>query len=81
MREFVIHTRDGRPSWLAIFIPGMALFMFGVLTLVLPQLLVALVAAIFMSVGLLLAGIGWRLRQGGSLGQSFTWLRFFDRPQ
>ena len=81
MREFVFRARGGRPSWLAIFVPGIALFAFGVMTLLLPQVLVALVAALFMSAGLLLAGIGWRVRQGSSPWQGLTWLRGFDRPR
>ena len=81
MREFVFQTRRGRPSWLAIFIPGVVLFAFGVLTLVAPQLIRALFAAMFMTAGLLLAALGWRVRHGNSPWQGLSWLRSFDSRQ
>jgi len=61
-REFVIGGRRALPSWLAIFVPGCALVGFGVLIILLPELLVALVAVICITLGLVMASLGWRLR-------------------
>jgi hypothetical protein len=63
MREFVIHgRRSGGNPWLVVFVPGVALMCFGVLILIVPELLVAMVAAGFLGVGALIAAMGWRLR-------------------
>lgn len=68
MREFVIRGATGRRSWLALFAPGMALIGLGLLILLFPHLLIAMVAALFMTCGFVLASLGWRMRRGGSRG-------------
>lgn len=78
MREFVIGTGTGRRPWLVFFVPGLILLVFGVLILVVPELLVALVAAFCIGCGLLLASVGWRLRQGPPRGPMGGWPGMFD---
>lgn len=64
MLEFVIGRAAGPKGWLVVFVPGVVLMALGVLIWVWPDVLVALVAGILLSVGAALAGLGWRLRQG-----------------
>ena len=80
MREFVIHSRSGRPPWLALFVPGAALMAFGVLILVLPELVKLLFAALFMALGFVLMGFAWRLKSGGMPGGMGSMMgRMFDQ--
>ena len=80
MREFVIGSQGrGKPPWLLVFVPGVALLAFGILIVVLPQLLVALVAAVCMVAGIALASLGWRLRgMSNSGGMNSMFSRVFD---
>ena len=65
MREFVVTRGVGPRAWLVPFVPGMVLLALGVAILVWPKLLVAMVSAVFLLIGAGLAGLGWRLKQGG----------------
>jgi len=67
MRDYVLMGRNaGRRAWLLPFVPGLALLAFGLLVAVYPQLLVAMVSALFAILGLGLMSVGWRLRALGS---------------
>ena len=68
MREFVLMggRGAGRRAWLVPFVPGLLLIAFGLLIVVLPQLLVAMVAALFVIGGLGLLSVGWRMRAIGA---------------
>ena len=69
MKEFVLMGRGGGGrAWLVMFVPGLLLVALGVLIVVVPKLLVAMVAAIFIVAGLGLASMGWRLRSLGRMG-------------
>ena len=69
MREFVLMGgRAGGRAWLVMFVPGLMLVALGVLIVLLPQLLIAMVAACFIVAGLALASMGWRMRNMGGLG-------------
>lgn len=70
MREFVFLDRTaGRNAWLVPFVPGVALVVFGLLIVLLPQLLIAMVAALFVLGGIALISLGWRIRSGGPRGR------------
>jgi hypothetical protein len=63
--EFQIQRRGGGPGPWVLFLPGAASILFGILILMLPEILVALVAGAFIFVGATLLSIAWRVRNGG----------------
>ncbi|MEM7204775.1 MAG: hypothetical protein AAF628_31250 [Planctomycetota bacterium] len=65
IREFVIRGPSPGGGWMMFMAPGVALFLLGLAILVWPQLLVAMVAGVFMAMGLALASMGWRMRPPG----------------
>lgn len=81
MRDFVLMGRSaGRRAWLVPFVPGLALMAFGLLIAMFPQLLVALVAGLFVIGGLGLMSMGWRLRALGSAAPPMENWRSPDQP-
>lgn len=68
MREYTLMGRGaGGRTWLVMFVPGMMLIVLGVLIVLMPQLLIAMVAACFIVAGLGLASMGWRMRSMGGI--------------
>jgi hypothetical protein len=72
---------SGRRPWLVVFLPGVGLMAFGLLILIVPELLVALVAALFMLAGALLAAVGWRLRAAAQAPPRLDLSRWFGDPR
>jgi hypothetical protein len=56
-------TAPYRNLWAAPFWFGVMLVLAGILVLVYPAILVAIVAAVIMSAGVGLMGLGWRMRK------------------
>lgn len=58
----------GSPLWTVPLMLGGLIFLFGVMILVVPELLAYLVAFAFCVVGLSIMGMGWRMRPRGGGG-------------
>ena len=50
-------------SWHTLAAGGLMLLLFGITVLLVPQLLIALIASLFMGAGAVLLGLAWRTRQ------------------
>ena len=72
VRRIVLSGAAPAGAWLVLFVPGMALIALGVAIAVWPQLLVAMVAGVFILLGVVIASIGWRLRSGAGMLGNFT---------
>lgn len=66
VREFIIggNRVTLARAWLVPVVPGVMLFLFGILVLLVPQVLVALVSGAFMVAGIALISVGLALRNG-----------------
>ena len=77
--EFQIDRRTRPAGGWVVFIPGGALVLLGILILMMPQLLVALVAGGLILIGSILLSIAWRFRSAGSKSMSAMFQDRFTR--
>ncbi len=68
MRQFVLHRAAGPRAWLTVFVPGVVLLAVGLAIAIWPQLLAAMVAAAFLSLGGLFVLVALKMR--GSAGRT-----------
>lgn len=56
-------TQPGTPFWKAYFVFGLCLVLFGILVIIKPELLVALIGGGFIFLGIIVLGIAMRLKR------------------
>ncbi|RMG66852.1 MAG: hypothetical protein D6715_05945 [Calditrichaeota bacterium] len=49
-------------QWFTVFLIGLLLILSGIIIVLVPEILVALIAMVFMTSGIFLIGIAWKLR-------------------
>ena len=80
--EFRFSKYNGRSNRLpiAVYVPGILFIVFGVMIMMFPMLLVAIITSIFIIIGAVLLAIPWKLRKAkkDTDAEGYYTLRFGD---